>query len=826
MAPIRALHYSRRMSPRLAPPTLLLLTLFSAGTVAAQGRYVPQGAAQRHYQEGERFTEQGDALRQEGEEPGAMAKYEAAVEAFEEALDDDPAYIDAYARLGRVYYSLGAYQKALGPLETALRREKGSHELTFWYGQNLIGAGRGEEGLRRLERVAAETDRFPEVYVVLGNQYYSGRDYVRARPAFEQYLRLEPDANAARAKLGNTYFKLRDYRKALSEFEAVRLQWPDNVLVVVNIGNCHYQLGEYEKAVELLQEALRRDPKRQSVLFNLAQSYFQLERQEEALRYYRQFLEFKPQSFNGHYFAGSSLMKLGRDPEALAELAEAHRLQPKIVHPLYKMGLIHLRAQRTDQAEPHLRRALTLKPGAPWVLSALGTLERQRGRYDDSVRLLQQAIDAQPDAARLHANLAVTQLEAGRVAAAMTAATKALELDSRDQWIRAAAGSVLAAEAARRAGASDLAGAETALGRALELRAGDVTLLANRALVRVEMGSDEALEDARSAARASPTSALARYALGRALFAAGDVTAARDEFTAAYAVRPDASVAASRGGALLRLGEVAAAIDGLETARKAHPDARALRVNRAVAHYMRAAPRVAKGGSGGQDARDLKVTLAAGADLDLPTAARANYAALVVALRRGEGGDARQALNTLSGHAAELRKTGVASFLTPKAPTRHIDFLQACTNAQLKRYERAYEVLTPLRAARRKGSPEAKLLRWLYERLGQASFKAGRRKEAAKHFAAARSLGGDEVVANNLLAARWPARGQRYEKRWSELSRSVKDALFNYAVALDHAGRHKEAWSAYRRYARGGGAHAEKAREVADAKARIFGFSE
>lgn len=66
---------------------VVLAGLLCAATAFAQGRYVPQGAAQRHFQTGERLQQQGDNLREDNEEAGAKAKYTAAAEAFSDAID-------------------------------------------------------------------------------------------------------------------------------------------------------------------------------------------------------------------------------------------------------------------------------------------------------------------------------------------------------------------------------------------------------------------------------------------------------------------------------------------------------------------------------------------------------------------------------------------------------------------------------------------------------------------------------------------------------------------------------------------------------------------
>ena len=65
---------------------------------AAQGRYQPQGAAQRHFADGEAALQAADSAAAAGDEAGAQARHAEAADAFEKALEADPAYIDAFAK--------------------------------------------------------------------------------------------------------------------------------------------------------------------------------------------------------------------------------------------------------------------------------------------------------------------------------------------------------------------------------------------------------------------------------------------------------------------------------------------------------------------------------------------------------------------------------------------------------------------------------------------------------------------------------------------------------------------------------------------------------
>lgn len=806
---------------------LLLALALLPELALAQGRYRPVGAAGRHFNKAEKLEQQGDALRDDGRPKEARARYQEAIDALLEARDADPAYIDVYARLGRLYYTLDRYPDALPLLEQGLQRDARDQALRFWYGQNLLKAGRGDEALKVLERLAGETDQFPEVYVVLGNHHYEAGHFERAAPAYEQYLRLVPDALDARARLGNTWFKLKKYAQALAEFERVIEQRPDDILTRINAGIAHYWLHQYDQAVAVLEAALKERPDRGSALFHLAQSYFEQRRYDAALPHYRRFIELAPKSFNGHYFAGSTLMELGRTDEALKALREASRLKPKIAHPHYKMGLLMLRAGDAAAAEQHLQKALALEPEEPWILSALGTAARQREDLDGALRYHRQAVARAGDKARLHANLALTLLRAGQAAEAAAAADEALRLDAADEWVRQAGATVLAAAARAAAGAGQPEEAEAAITRALSLRPQDAALLADRALLRAAGGrAAEALADAQQAVERAPGLVTAWYALGRARLAGGDAAGAIEALNKAWGIEPRAGVAASLGAALITADRIDEAVAKLDEAAERWPADPTLQQGRAAAHYLRGGQRLGRGVTAHGD---LKIAQRNEDALDALAQARLHYALLVVSLRRGEGGEARGHHTRMQSAAYNARKEGLAgNHLRNDAPPGHTDALAAHANLLLGNLDQAMDQLTTLQDRKKRLLPyEARLLREVYDRLGVAALKKGNLALAAKHLEAAQKLEARPDTDNNLQVIAW-RRGKKKPAlaRWKALRDEVPEAIFNYAAALEEQGDHEEAWREYGRYLRTGGPYAEQARELREAKQRIFKFAE
>ncbi|MEZ4467851.1 MAG: tetratricopeptide repeat protein, partial [bacterium] len=802
---------------------IILLCALLAGPALGQGRYQPQGAAQRAYLEGERLREAGDALRARGKADDAREKYSEALDALLDAHKADPAYIDVYVKLGVLHYSLARHAAALPLLEQGLKRAGGNLDLRFWYGQNLLAAGKAEQAVPVLEQVAAQgAERFPEVLVVLGEHYYGARDFARARPALERFLKLDPEATAVRAKLGNTYFKLGLFAEALAAFEEVQKRWPDNIQAQVNIGNALFQLGRYEQAVAVLEAALKREPDRESVLFNLAQSYFKLGRHAEAVPYYERFVKGRPDSFNGRYFYGSALMELGRDAPALEQLGQALRIKADIPQVAYKMGVIHLRGGRPDAAQASLEQARKGAPDDAWILSALGTVARQRGQLDVALDLHRQAAARAPAEARLQANLALTALRADALEVAAPALDEALKLDLRDAFVRAAGATVLAARA-KAAAAQDAAAADKLLERALALQPTDATLLADRALLRLALDDAPGARAAAEASlKASPDLPAARHALGRAKLLAGDAAGARGDLEAAMQAQPTVGTALALAQALVDGGQVDAAVDLLTESARSWPADAALRQGQALVHYARAAAQLAGDATGRRTAGDLRVALEAEASLPREAGARLQYAAAIGALRRGEGREARTHLG-LAIQKGRQAGPGLTALLKAGTAASHLEYLQAHADTLVRRYDLALEHL-----GRCQAPLERRLCKYALDRQAQALFQAGDLAGARKALEDARELGADAGVEHNLLVIAWQQKKGRDRAlaAWRKLEDQVPEASFNVGVAAEARGDQRAAWEAFRRQVAAGGPLAARAGEIADVKNRIYRFEE
>jgi tetratricopeptide (TPR) repeat protein len=129
--------------------------------------------------------------RHQGGEETALATYQAAVEAYSQALEIDPDHVLAYEGRGLTYYELGLYQAAAEDYRSALDRQPRA-ETFHQLGLALRNSKEWDQALAQLDQAIA--------FAPGAGRYYFSRARIRAHLGdeagaaadFQAYLRLSP----------------------------------------------------------------------------------------------------------------------------------------------------------------------------------------------------------------------------------------------------------------------------------------------------------------------------------------------------------------------------------------------------------------------------------------------------------------------------------------------------------------------------------------------------------------------------------------------------------------------------------------------------------
>jgi len=200
----------------------------------------------------------------------------------EKAIEIDPSYAAAYARLSLAYYPLGffghaaasevfprmtaAAKKAL-ELDDTLADAHVSLGYSLFYQWDIRGAER--EARRSLELNSDSADGFAFLDWVLMSQ---GR-FEEAIAAGKRAVELAPLYNLSSFNLAITYYNARQFEKAIEQLRKTLEINPGNAMSHEGLAISYAFLGQRERAIEACEEALALDRRVTFVRLTVAAAY-------------------------------------------------------------------------------------------------------------------------------------------------------------------------------------------------------------------------------------------------------------------------------------------------------------------------------------------------------------------------------------------------------------------------------------------------------------------------------------------------------------------------------------------------------------------------
>lgn len=148
----------------------------------------------------------------------ALAQWQDARRAYEQARTVGPNLWMVHRRLGDIYRKLGEEKKAVQSYADAIRTGDDRYETKFLRVRSMVDAKQMETAIPQLEELAKETPR-SEIYLALGEAYESLKRDVGALDHYRKAVELNPESSVAQYRLARIYYDQREYKKAVTAFE-------------------------------------------------------------------------------------------------------------------------------------------------------------------------------------------------------------------------------------------------------------------------------------------------------------------------------------------------------------------------------------------------------------------------------------------------------------------------------------------------------------------------------------------------------------------------------------------------------------------------------
>lgn len=197
------------------------------------------------------------------------------------------------------------------------------------------------------------------------------------------------------------------------------------------IGVIQLEQGQAETAETSFQAALDSDPGYAMALGNLGNAQLKRGRGDRAVESLKRAADMMPDNLEMRFNLGNALRATDRPDEARTAYQACLERNPRFTPALANLAALALEAGALADADSANRQHLALEPQSPGALNTKGALDLLFGRVDDAEAAFRAALSGDDRQAAPWTNLATALAAKGQSDEALTALSKALELEPK-----------------------------------------------------------------------------------------------------------------------------------------------------------------------------------------------------------------------------------------------------------------------------------------------------------------------------------------------------------------------------------------------------------
>jgi tetratricopeptide (TPR) repeat protein/DNA-binding winged helix-turn-helix (wHTH) protein len=306
-----------------------------------------------------------------------------AIRLLQKAIDLDPKFAMAYARIGYAYAVTDFVpEKGTPYLEKAFHlserlSEKDKLYLTCWY---AIARTDYAAAIQTLRQIIAQYPAESEAYWRLARLLQGEEQPREAVRVLLQGLSIDPDAKDLYNGLGVNYLVLGQYDEAIRAHQRYVELAPREPNAYDSLGMSYQRSGRYQRAIEAYSNAVAFDSEFEPAIIHLGDAYFQLGRYRDAVRQYRRYIRVtRSDVARGLGYSNIAHVYLSEGKLSLAEWAARNEVK-YAPGSLWNSLLIALQRNNTRQVEALKQRLFEQPPYSERGARAdLRTLDYFRG---------------------------------------------------------------------------------------------------------------------------------------------------------------------------------------------------------------------------------------------------------------------------------------------------------------------------------------------------------------------------------------------------------------------------------------------------------------
>jgi len=325
---------------------------------------------------------------------------------FQNAIQEDPNYAEAYYKKALAAIKLGAWQDAYQGLLTTLRLNPDNPAARLDMAKLLIASRRYSEAKEHLQLLEERDGNNPEVHLVYATYYDSGlKDSGAAIAELQKAIQLNQNYSDAYLSMGMIQMEAQQWQEAEANLKKAVNLAPKSGDTLLALGNFYQSRGRYPEAEQTYRQAIQIAPGDPNPRVALASLFLAENKNGQAEELLRQSRRDFPNNSLGYRLLGDFYWRTGQFDKAEVEYAELHREHPK--DPIVIGNYIELLivTNHLEDARKLNDEMLHDQPSSLDAQLRKARIQTLSGLPNDAVNTLQAVLKTDPDNGFAHNEL-------------------------------------------------------------------------------------------------------------------------------------------------------------------------------------------------------------------------------------------------------------------------------------------------------------------------------------------------------------------------------------------------------------------------------------
>jgi tetratricopeptide (TPR) repeat protein len=354
----RALAYLDHLGPADGAEAGVLL--LRARALALAGRCTDAGAILNQF---DKAANGGAPLHfSVGMAQASCKLYHSAEASFTRALDEEPRSVEILYNLGLAALRAGHATRAQQVLDTALRERPEDVDVMFALAQVAVRERRPVSAAALLGKAEKLAPQRADVILLFAQVAAQLEFYEDSAAAYDRYLKLKPDDEAARRERGFSLALANKVERALGDLEWYVGRHPRDGMGFFELAIAQAS-KDREEAFKSLNTAIRLDPALSPARYARGLVNIEENNSSAAADDFRSFLEKEPNDYRALAHLGQAYLALDRPGDAAAVLERAVALAPDSPLALVQYRRALIRLGHKQEAADVLARLKVTGPG-------------------------------------------------------------------------------------------------------------------------------------------------------------------------------------------------------------------------------------------------------------------------------------------------------------------------------------------------------------------------------------------------------------------------------------------------------------------------------